>query len=80
MALKMTQNEINWIVNEYNLGRSIEEISVDTGASRQNIKRALAEAGILNLSWYKTKKEQEMLNFLYSKGITSVFVLQNQMI
>lgn len=36
------------------------------------VKRALAEAGLLTLSWYKTKEENKMLIALASKGISNV--------
>lgn len=72
MALKnLTENDINWIANEHKNGRSFDEIAVDTGMSTQNVKRALAEAGVFSLSWYKTKNEQDMLDSLQSIGITN---------
>lgn len=70
--MKLNAHDINWIVNEYQAGRTTQEIAVDTGMSRQNVKRALAEAGLLTLSWYKTKEENKMLIALASKDINNV--------
>lgn len=73
MALnKFTQNELDWVKSEYENGRSIEEISVDTGLSRQMIKRMLAETGTIYLTWYKTRNENALLQYLRIKGITSL--------
>lgn len=71
MPIKLTQQEINWISNEYKNDRTIQEISIDTGISISNIKRALAEAKVITLEWYKTKEEIQMLNYLKIKGITT---------
>lgn len=70
--MKLNTHDINWIVNEYQAGRTTQEIAIDTGMSRQNVKRALAEAGLLTLSWYKTSEENKMLIALASKGISNV--------
>lgn len=72
MSIKINPLALEWIHNEFRSGRTIEEISVDTGMSRQNVKRALAEAGEIYLSWYKTHNENELLTYLKSKGITCV--------
>lgn len=64
MAVKYTQKELEWFKQEYLSGRTVEEISTDTGHSISNIKRALAEAEVIYLSWYKTKKEDEILQLL----------------
>lgn len=76
MAIRLNQSEINWFKDEYLNGRTIDEMAIDTGFSKQNVKRALAEADILNLSWYKTKKENELLMYLRSKDITSLTKLK----
>ncbi|MFB6349661.1 hypothetical protein ACFBZI_10655 [Moraxella sp. ZJ142] len=68
--MKLNPQEIAWIASEYQAGRTLQEIAIDTGMSCQNVKRALAEAGLLNLSWYKTKEEQLMLEYLTQLGIT----------
>ncbi|MFC0819755.1 hypothetical protein [Moraxella marmotae] len=68
--MKLNPQEIAWIASEYQAGRTLQEIAIDTGMSTQNVKRALAEAGLLNLSWYKTKEEQLMLEYLTQLGIT----------
>lgn len=69
MAIKLTKPEINWFEQEYQNGRTIEEMAIDTGFSKQNVKRALAEAGLIYLSWYKTNEEDKILKFLRSKNI-----------
>lgn len=71
MAIRISTPEINWFASEYNNGRTIEEMSIDTGFSKQNVKRALAEAGIYYLTWYKTKEEDNMLKYLRSKNISN---------
>lgn len=71
MSIKIDPLALNWIHNEFQSGRTIEEISVDTGMSKQNVKRALAECGELSLSWYKTVEENAILAYLKAKGITS---------
>ena len=62
---------INWFTQQYQAGRTVEEMSIDTGWSKQNIKRALAEGQLVYLSWYKTHEEDSMLKFLKEIGITS---------
>lgn len=76
MAIKLTQPEINWFASEFNNGRTIEEMAIDVGFSKQNVKRALAEAGIYYLTWYKTKQENLLLKHLRNKGITTLNQLQ----
>lgn len=62
---------INWFTQQYQAGRTVEEMSIDSGWSKQNVKRALAEGQIMYLSWYKTHEENSMLKFLKEIGITS---------
>lgn len=76
MAIKLSKPEINWFKQEHQNGREIEEMAIDTGFSKQNVKRALAEAGVLYLSWYKTDEENQMLKYLRSKRITNLEQLQ----
>ena len=71
MSIKIDPLALDWIRNEFQSGRTIEEISVDTGMSKQNVKRALAECGEVSLSWYKTVEEDNMLSYLKTKGITA---------
>ena len=71
MSIKIDPLALYWIRNEFQSGRTIEEISVDTGMSKQNVKRALAECGEVSLSWYKTVEEDNMLSYLKTKGITT---------
>ena len=72
MSIKIDSLALNWIQKEYQSGRTIEEIAIDTGMSKQNIKRALAECGELYLSWYKTVEENNLLAYLKSYDITNV--------
>lgn len=74
--MKLTQAEIHWICNEYKLGQSVDEIHVNTGVSASQIRRALAEGGLITLSWYKTKEEYQMLEYLYFQGITNLSELK----
>ena len=62
---------INWFTQQYQAGRTVEEMSIDAGWSKQNVKRALAEGGVMYLSWYKTREEDSMLKYLKDIGITS---------
>lgn len=64
--------DIEWVKNEYLADRTIEEISIDTGKSIKTIKRYLAEAGVITLSWHKTKEENNILKYLKSKKITKL--------
>lgn len=72
MALKLTPNEVDWINDEFNSGRTYQEIAIDTGMSVQNIKRALAEAGSLSLSWYKTSQEHTILEYLRTNDVQTL--------
>ena len=67
----LNQAELNWIAQEYNNGRTIEEIAIDTGISKQQVKRCLSEKGLMYLSWYKNAEEDSMLKYLKDIGITS---------
>ena len=64
--------DIEWVKNEYLANRTIEEISTDTGKSIKTIKRYLAEAGVITLSWHKTKEENNILRYLKAKKITKL--------
>lgn len=71
----MNAQDIQWVRDEYLAGRTIDEISIDTGKSVKTIKRYLAEAGVLNLSWHKTREEDSILKYLKSKNITKLYQL-----
>lgn len=71
--------DIQWVKNEFLAGRTVEEISLDTGKSVKTIKRYLAEAGILNLSWHKTTEENSLINYLKTKGITKLTQLMGKL-
>ena len=76
MAIKLTKDELNWIKAEYLSGRDIHDIMVDTGISASNIKRALAECGLMYLHWYKTKEENSILEYLRGKNIRTLQELE----
>ena len=72
MAVNIDPNMIQAIANEYQNGRTIEEISIDSGIGKNNVKRALCEANLMSLSWYKTQEEDDILLYLDSIGITTL--------
>ncbi|UZA02936.1 hypothetical protein [Moraxella bovis] len=76
MTVKLNQKEINWIANEFQNDRTVQEIAIDTGMSVNNVKRALAEKGLISLSWYKTTDEIQMLNYLKAMGINNLIDLK----
>lgn len=75
--IKLNKAEIDWIKAEFESGQTVSEISISTGISISNVKRALAEAGVMKLHWYKTTEENNILQLLQSKGIHTVNQLQN---
>ena len=54
---QIDKSSIQWFCQEYKNGRTVEEMAVDNGWSKQNVKRALAEGQLMYLSWYKTREE-----------------------
>ena len=68
---QIDKSSIQWFCQEYKNGRTVEEMAVDNGWSKQNVKRALAEGQLMYLSWYKTREEDSMLKYLKDIGITS---------
>ena len=68
---QIDKSSTQWFCQEYKNGRTVEEMAVDNGWSKQNVKRALAEGQLMYLSWYKTHEEDSMLKFLKDIGITS---------
>ena len=72
MSIRLTQAEIQWIKQEYGAGNTVQDIVFDTGMSVSNVKRALAEAGVLTLSWYKTNEENAMLEYLKQNNVTTL--------
>ena len=68
---QIDKSSIQWFCQEYKNRRTVEEMAVDTGWSKQNVKRALAEGQLMYLSWYKTHEEDSMLKYLKDIGITS---------
>lgn len=73
MSIKLTPTEIQWIKYAYEeAGNTVQDIAFDTGMSISNVKRALAEAGVLTLSWYKTNEENAMLEYLKQNNVTTL--------
>ena len=72
MSIRLTQAEIQWIKQEYEAGNTVQDIAIDTGMSVSNVKRALAEAGLMYLSWYKTNTEIAMLEYLKQNNVTTL--------
>ena len=72
MSIRLTQAEIHWIKQKYEAGNTVQDIVFDTGMSVSNVKRALAEAGVLTLSWYKTNEENAMLEYLKQNNVTTL--------
>ena len=68
---QIDKSSIQWFCQEYKNGRTVEEMAVDNGWSKQNVKRALAEGQLMYLSWYKTNEENAMLKYLRDIGITN---------
>ena len=77
MTVKLNQQELNWVANEFQNDRTVQEIAIDTGMSVSNVKRALAEKGLLSLSWYKTTDEIQMLNYLKAMGVNNLIDLRD---
>lgn len=77
MTVKLNQQELNWVANEFQNDRTVQEIAIDTGMSVNNVKRALAEKGLLSLSWYKTADEIQMLNYLKAMGVNNLIDLRD---
>lgn len=77
--MKLSSKEINWIADEFKSGRTVEELAIDTGMSKQNVKRALSEAGLMNLSWYKNNNEKLILAYLRGMGINNLTELKEKL-
>lgn len=72
MSIRLTTAEIQWIQQEYEEGSTVQDIAFDTGMSISNVKRALAEANVLTLSWYKTSQENAILEYLKQNNVTTL--------
>lgn len=74
---------INWFCQQFKQSQfekeneKIDDLAFHTGWSKQNVKRALAEGGLLYLTWHKTSEEDAMLKFLRQKNITTFAQLRN---
>lgn len=78
-----TQNTVDFneredaqIISAFVNGMPVVDIAMVTGRTNQSIKRLLAEAGHLYLSWHKTTSEDEILRYLNSINITDVSQLK----
>lgn len=74
--MNINSKEINAIAELFKSGKTVAQIAEHKNMSRQNIKRALAEAGLMTLSWYKTSNEIAMLNYLRGMGINNLIELR----
>ena len=79
MTVKLNQDEIDYIANAFKANCTVEEISVETGVGKQNVKRALCEAGLMKLDWYKSSEEIAILNYLKAMGIVNLKQLREMM-
>lgn len=76
--MRLNAPQIEWIVQNYNQGRTIEELTLDTGRSEATIKRALSEAGVMDLSWHKSAEQHRMLQYLRTKSVVNLTQLQGK--
>lgn len=76
--MRLDKQQIDWIVDEFKLGREIDDICLDTGLSSSSIKRALSEGGQLDLSWHKSEEQHAILQHLRANGITTLTQLQGK--
>lgn len=72
MSIRLTPAEIQWIKQEYEAGKTVHDLVFGTGMSVSNVKRALAESGVLTLSWYKTNEENAILEYLKQNNVTTL--------
>lgn len=72
---------IREIQNAYRLRTlTVEELATYYGVSRSKIRSILAEAGLVQHSHHKTKKETQMLELLKLYGITDVDHLRTKLL
>jgi len=75
--MKLTQEEKQFLVDLHlKDGLTYEEISNRFSVTVQSVKRALADMNIIDLSWYKTDAQHELLSLLRMGGITTVAQLR----
>ena len=72
----LTPAEEAVIVANWNLPKgqrpSQEALALEYGVAPVTIRRALAEAGLIELASYKTKRETALLAFLESQGLNDM--------
>jgi predicted transcriptional regulator len=75
--MKLTQIEKQFLVDLHlKDGLTYEEISSRFSITVQAVKRALADMNVIDLSWYKTDAQHELLTLLRMSGITSMSELR----
>ena len=79
MTVRLTPDEIDYIANAFESNFTVEEISIETNIGTQNVKRALCEAGLMKLDWYKSSEEIAILNYLKAMGIVNLKQLREMM-
>lgn len=70
--MKLNQTERQYIVARYNNSETPQEISISIGISENAVKRALADEKVINLSWYKTDDQHQLLTYLESIGVQNL--------
>ena len=76
MAVKIPKDTLQAIVDDFTINKlTIGEISTMYVYSTSSVSRALADAGVLSLSNYKTKEEDRMCQLLQAKGIRTAVEL-----
>lgn len=75
--MNINSKEINTIAELFKSGKTVSQIAEHKNMSRQNVKRALAEAGLMQLSWYKSTNELQMLNYLKGMDINNLVELRS---
>ena len=79
MTVRLTPDEIDYIANAFESNFTVEEISIETNIGTQNVKRALCEAGLMKVNWYKSSEEIAILDYLMGMGITNLIQLREVM-
>ena len=69
----LTPDDKALIEDLHHQGLSPTEIQENVlGISNITIKRHLADVGLIQLHWYKTTAEHDLLNYLRDKGIKTI--------
>jgi DNA-binding MarR family transcriptional regulator len=77
----LTPAEIQILVAEWKLPKkerqTQQELALRFNVAEVTIRRALADAGLIELKHHKTPSERAILNFLQSQGLNELKKLQN---